>query len=106
MCEFPFAGRYYSPPEISAMMLQYLKGMAEDFLNEQVKEAISQFRPILTIRSARLPKMPGGLQDWKSAESSTSLPRRHLPMAWARKSGSGSRSLIWAAERSISPFSN
>ena len=33
-------GRDYSPPEISAMLLQYLKSMAEDFLNEQVTEAI------------------------------------------------------------------
>jgi molecular chaperone DnaK len=33
-------GRDYSPPEISAMLLQYLKSMAEDFLNEAVTEAI------------------------------------------------------------------
>jgi molecular chaperone DnaK len=33
-------GRDYSPPEISAMLLQYLKGMAEEFLNEPVMEAI------------------------------------------------------------------
>jgi len=33
-------GRDYSPPEISAMLLQYLKGMAEDFLGEAVTEAI------------------------------------------------------------------
>jgi molecular chaperone DnaK len=33
-------GRDYSPPEISAMLLQYLKRTAEDFLNEQVSEAI------------------------------------------------------------------
>ncbi len=30
----------YSPPEISAMLLQYLKTMAEEFLNEEVTEAI------------------------------------------------------------------
>jgi molecular chaperone DnaK len=30
----------YSPPEISAMLLQYLKTIAEEFLNEPVSEAI------------------------------------------------------------------
>jgi len=34
------AGREYSPPEISAMILQYLKSAAEDFLNEPVTDAI------------------------------------------------------------------
>jgi molecular chaperone DnaK len=33
-------GAEYSPPEISAMLLQYLKSMAEDFTNEEVTEAI------------------------------------------------------------------
>jgi molecular chaperone DnaK len=33
-------GRDYSPPEVSAMLLQYLKSIAEDFLNEPVTEAI------------------------------------------------------------------
>jgi molecular chaperone DnaK len=32
--------RDYSPPEVSAMLLQYLKSTAEDFLNEPVTEAI------------------------------------------------------------------
>jgi len=34
------AGRDYSPPEISAMILQHLKSAAEDFLHESVTEAI------------------------------------------------------------------
>ena len=33
-------GRDYSPPEISAMLLQYLKTMAEEFLGEKVTEAV------------------------------------------------------------------
>jgi molecular chaperone DnaK len=34
------AGRDYSPPEVSAMILQYLKSTAEEFLNEPVRDAI------------------------------------------------------------------
>jgi molecular chaperone DnaK len=33
-------GREYSPPEISAMLLQYLKSMADEFLSQEVAEAI------------------------------------------------------------------
>ncbi|MEJ2247375.1 MAG: Hsp70 family protein, partial [Acidobacteriota bacterium] len=33
-------GEEYSPPEISAMLLQYLKGTAEEYLNEEVTDAI------------------------------------------------------------------
>src|SRR5881397_3845396 len=33
-------GKEYSPPEVSAMFLQYLKNMTEDFLGEEVQEAI------------------------------------------------------------------
>ncbi len=33
-------GKEYSPPEISAMLLQYYKNMAEEFLNEEVSEAV------------------------------------------------------------------
>ncbi len=33
-------GKDYSPPEISAMLLQYLKSTAEEFLNDEVHEAV------------------------------------------------------------------
>jgi molecular chaperone DnaK len=33
-------GKEYSPPEITAMLLQYLKGVAQDFLNQEVSQAI------------------------------------------------------------------
>ncbi|MDP2305349.1 MAG: molecular chaperone DnaK [Pseudomonadota bacterium] len=39
-CGFEVGGRTYTPPEISAMILQKLKRSAEDFLGEAVTEAI------------------------------------------------------------------
>ena len=52
-------GKRYSPPEVSAMILQKMRQTAEDYLGEKVTEASLRYPPTLTTASAKLPRMPG-----------------------------------------------
>src|SRR5216110_2379416 len=95
-------GKEYSPPEVSAMILQKLKQAAEEYLVIRWAKRSSPCRRTSTMRSGRPRRTPGRSPASRSCASSTSRRRRRSPTGSTRRKTRRSPCTTSAAARSTS----
>jgi hypothetical protein len=77
-------GKKIAPPQVSAEVLRKMKKTAEDYLGEEVTEAVITVPAYFNDSQRQATKDAGGLPVWKSSASSTNRRPRPWPSAWTR----------------------
>ena len=78
-------GKKLAPPQISAEVLRKMKKTAEDYLGEEVTEAVITVPAYFNDSQRQPPRTPAASPAWTSSASSTSRPPRRWPSAWTSR---------------------